>query len=121
MVVFLLIIVTVFLNTVAQLLLKAGMNRLGEFAFTAHNLIESAMKVVINPFIILGLFLYVLSVAFWLLVLSRADVSYAYPMGSLAYILSAVAAYYCFGEQVTLARMVGICVIIAGVYLVSRT
>ncbi|MCD6055223.1 MAG: arnE [Gammaproteobacteria bacterium] len=121
MLVFSLILITVMLNTAAQLLLKAGMNQLGAFSFTAPVLLNSALRVMVNPFIITGLFLYVLSVAFWLLVLSRTEVSYAYPMGSLAYILSAVLAYYWFGENLTPARLIGIAVIIIGVYLVSRT
>jgi drug/metabolite transporter (DMT)-like permease len=121
MLIFSLILITVLLNTAAQLLLKAGMNQLGAFSFTAPVLLHSTLRVMTNPFIISGLFLYVLSVAFWLLVLSRTEVSYAYPMASLAYVSSAILAYYWFGENLTLTRIIGIAVIIVGVYLISRT
>lgn len=121
MIIFLFILTAVLLNTAAQVLLKAGMNQIGTFSLTFHHIIKSGLQVAVNPFILGGLFIYVFSVLVWLLVLSRTDVSYAYPMTSLGYILSAAVAYWWLGEQLTLARIVGICVIIAGVYLISRS
>ena len=62
-----------------------------------------------------------MSVVVWLLVLSRVQVSYAYPMLSIGYIVNAVAAYYLFGEDLSFIRIAGIVVIIMGVYLISRS
>lgn len=118
---FLLILVGVLLNASAQLLLKAGMNQIGHFQFSYENLIPISMKVMANLPIIGGLFAYVISVGVWLLVLSRVEVSFAYPMLSIGYVVNAVAAYYLFGEEISLIRMTGIFVIITGVYLVSRS
>jgi len=68
-----------------------------------------------------GLACYVVSVGVWLLGLSRVDVSIAYPMLSLGYIVNALAAWWLFGEAVTLQRAVGIGIIIVGVYVVARS
>jgi multidrug transporter EmrE-like cation transporter len=119
--VFLLILLGVFLNAAAQLLLKAGMNQIGHFEFTLANVLPVSFKVMANPPIVLGIFFYLISVVVWLLVLSRAQVSYAYPMLSIGYIVSAVAAYYFFGESLTVMRVAGIIVIMVGVYMISRT
>lgn len=116
-----LILFAVFLNTLAQLALKAGMERIGYFAFSWNNLTAVSLQVLTNPFILGGLVCYVLSVVVWLLVLSRVDVSVAYPMVSLAYITTAIAAYFFFNEHLSVIRIVGIGVIMAGVYLVART
>jgi multidrug transporter EmrE-like cation transporter len=118
---FLLILVGVLLNAVAQLLLKAGMNQIGHFQFSFANIIPISLKVMVNFPIIGGLLAYVFSVVVWLLVLSRVQVSYAYPMLSIGYVVNAVAAYYLLGEDFSFTRMMGIFVIILGVYLVSRT
>ena len=118
---FLLILLGVMLNAAAQLLLKAGMNQIGHFEFSLANIIPIGLKVMVNAPIITGLVTYVLSVGVWLLVLSRVQVSYAYPMLSIGYIVNAIAAYYFFGEGLTAIRVSGIFVIIFGVYLVSRT
>lgn len=115
-----LILLTAFLNTAAQLLLKAGMVRIGEFSFTAHNLFPIAFKIATSPFIVLGLIVYVISVSLWLLVLSRVPVGIAYPMTSLAYIFNVVGAYLIFSEQINLVQIAGILVIILGVYLIAQ-
>lgn len=118
---FLLILLGVLLNAAAQLLLKAGMGQIGHFEFSLANAIPIGMKVMVNPPIIAGLCAYVVSVLVWLLVLSRVQVSYAYPMLSIGYIVNAVAAYYLFGESLSVMRVTGIFIIIVGVFLISRT
>lgn len=116
-----LILLSVLLNTAAQLLLKGGMNRIGEVTFSWTNLFPITLQIASNPLIILGMAFYVLSVFVWLAVLSKVEVSVAYPIVSLGYITTAIAAYYLFGEQLTLLRILGIGVIMLGVYLVART
>lgn len=121
MIIFALILCGVLLNAAAQLLLKAGMSQIGHFDFTLANTLPIGLKVMVNPPIIGGLFLYVISVLIWLPVLSRVQVSLAYPMVSLGYIVNALAAYYLFGEPLTSIRVLGIFVIIAGVYLIAQS
>jgi drug/metabolite transporter (DMT)-like permease len=119
-IVFALIIFTVLLNTAAQLALKAGMIEIGLFDFTWSNFAPIMLKVLISPWIIVGVTVYAMSVFVWLMVLSRAPVSIAYPLSSLGYITSAVAAYYLWSEDLTLTRLAGIAIILLGVYLVAK-
>lgn len=120
LIIFVLIILTVLLNTAAQLALKAGMLQIGVFGFSWENLIPITLKIIASPWIIFGMVVYVGSVSMWLMVLSRTPVSIAYPMSSLGYITSAIAAYYLWGEDLTLTRIAGIIVILIGVYLVAK-
>ena len=110
----------VFLNACAQLFLKFGVDRIGEFSFTLQNLIPIGWKLATNYFVILGLLCYVISVVVWLMVLSRIPVGIAYPMVSIGYIITAIAGYFLLGESLTVTRVIGILVIIIGVYLVAR-
>jgi multidrug transporter EmrE-like cation transporter len=57
----------------------------------------------------------------WILALSRVDVSIAYPMLSIGYIVNAVAAWQLFGEPMNLGKVVGIGIIIVGVYVLARS
>lgn len=116
-----LILLGVLLNAVAQLALKEGMRRVGHFEFIWVNVTSVGWQVASNPFVALGLTLYVVSVVVWLLVLSRVEVGIAYPMLSVGYIVNAIAAYYLFDENLTFMRVSGILVIIAGVYLITRS
>lgn len=115
-----LILLSVLINTAAQICLKQGMNKIGYFNFSIEQLANTALKVALNPYILGGMLCYITSVVVWLLVLSRAPVSYAYPMVSLGYITTCIAAVVFFNEILTLTRILGIFVIIAGVYLISK-
>jgi len=118
---FMLVLAGVLLNAAAQLLLKAGTNGIGAFAFTADNLVPVGIKVASNPYIIGGLGCYAVSVVVWIMALSRVEVSLAYPMLSIGYVVNALAAWYLFGEALTAQRMIGIGTIIIGVFLVARS
>lgn len=115
-----LVILCACMNSAAQLLLKAGVTRFGEFAFTWSSLIPIFSKIILSPFIIAGIMLYVLSVAMWILVLSRVDASVAYPMASLGYIITAISAYYVLNEHLSITQIAGIFVILVGVYLITQ-
>jgi multidrug transporter EmrE-like cation transporter len=116
-----LVLLGVLLNAAAQLLLKAGTNVIGHFDFSAANVLPIGWKVATQPYIVGGLSCYVVSVAIWILALSRVEVSIAYPMLSIGYVVNAVAAYFLFGEAVSVQRLAGIGIIVLGVYVVARS
>jgi multidrug transporter EmrE-like cation transporter len=115
------IIFGVLLNAVAQLLLKAGARNVGEIHLTMQNLFAVGLKVASQLPIIGGLTCYVLSVVLWIIALSRVDVSIAYPMPSLGYVVTAIGAWYLFGEALSVQRLMAIAVILVGVAWLART
>jgi multidrug transporter EmrE-like cation transporter len=115
------IVVGVLLNAIAQLLLKAGARNVGEIHLTLKTLFAVALKVATQLPIIGGLTCYVLSVVLWIVALSRVDVSVAYPMLSLGYVVAAVGAWYFFGEALSVQRVLSIGVILVGVALLARS
>lgn len=120
-VVFVLIFLVAFLNTAAQIVFKIGMTKIGVFVFNWSSVIPIAIKVMISPWIFFGMIIYVGSVGTWLMVLSRVPVSVAYPISSVAYILSAIASYYLLGEDLSLMRIMGIMTILIGVCVVASS
>ena len=118
---FSLVMLGVLLNAVAQLLLKAGTNAVGAFEFSTANIVPVGWKIVTSLPILGGIGCYVVSVVVWILALSRVEVSIAYPMLSVGYVVNAVAAWYLFGEAVTPMRLIGIGIIILGVFIVARS
>ncbi|TMH03415.1 MAG: 4-amino-4-deoxy-L-arabinose transferase [Betaproteobacteria bacterium] len=111
----------VLLNAVAQLLLKAGTNVLGVITLTRANWTSEFGRMAVEPHFIAGTACYVVSLVVWILGLSRVPVSVAYPMLSIGYVVNAIAAYYLFGEALTVTRWTGIAFIVLGVWLVART
>jgi multidrug transporter EmrE-like cation transporter len=118
---FSLVLTGVLLNACAQLLLKAGTNRVGEFAFSLANLVPVGSRLVLSPYIAAGLGCYVVSVVVWILALSRVPVSIAYPMLSIGYVVNALAAWALFGEALGPQKLAGIAFIVVGVFLVARS
>jgi multidrug transporter EmrE-like cation transporter len=116
-----LVLTGVMLNAAAQLLLKAGSRAITDLSFSLANTWTLAARMALNPPILGGLALYVVSVVFWILALSRVDVSIAYPMLSIGYIVSALAGWLLFSEALGPARVAGIAIIIVGVWLVARS
>jgi drug/metabolite transporter (DMT)-like permease len=116
------IISGVLLNAAAQIFLKAGTNAMGgAIHLTAQNWFATGIKVITQLPILAGLACYAVSLVVWIIGLSRTDVTIAYPMLSLGYVVSAAAAWFFLGEAVSMQRLLAICVIIVGVALLART
>jgi multidrug transporter EmrE-like cation transporter len=115
------IFIGICLNAVAQLLLKAGTNAVGAIHLTAENWFSIGVKLATQVPIIGGLTCYVISVVVWIIGLSRVDVTIAYPLLSLGYVLNAIGAWYFLGETVSLHRIAAIGIIIIGVALLTRS
>lgn len=109
------------LNAGAQLGLKAATHATGPIAGTARGIWQSGQAIAAAPVFWLALGAYALSVVVWLVGLSRVPVSQAYPILSLGYVLTALLAWPLLGEAVSAQRFAGIFVIIAGVWLVTRS
>ncbi len=118
---FLLILTGVLLNAGAQLALKASVQETGAIAFNFAASGDAALKLMSGPWLWAGLFCYGISVVVWILALSRVDVTIAYPMLSIGYVVNALAAWALFGEALTVARLGGIGIIILGVYVLARS
>lgn len=120
-VVLLLILVDVALNVTGQLSLKYGMNQLGNFSLSLSTLPPVFLKAATNLNVLFGLACYGLGFMVWLIVLAKAEVSYAYPLISLGYVFTAIMARLLFGEAVSATRMAGILVTCLGVFLIARS
>jgi uncharacterized membrane protein len=119
---FALLITSLVFASVAQLFFKIGMDKMGELSFAPiSTAILTVIRIITAPDIILGIFLMLLSGLFWFIVLSRAELSFAYPMISLSYVMVALLSYFYLGEQISLVRWVAIIIIIFGVAILARS
>ncbi len=118
------ILVSVGLAAVAQLTLKHGMNQVthhGEIPLDLGRPVDVIRRIMGNASVWGGLAIFVLSAGVWLVVLSRASLSFAYPFASLTYVLILVFDRFVLNEPVSGLRYGGVALIIAGLLLISRT
>jgi dolichol-phosphate mannosyltransferase len=106
-------LVAVVLASVGQLLLGVGTNAIGPDAFAAT--INSAFS---QWQVLLGLGLYGVSALAWLAVLSRLELTVAYPLGAASYVL-VVGVAWLSGEHVPPMRWFGVLLIVLGMALVT--
>ena len=114
-----LILLSVLLNCAAQLLIRKGMLVEGEVGM--QNLFSHFGSMITNLWLWGAMLCYALSILLWMSVLSKVEVSYAYPFLSVGYVVSAVAGYALFNENLSPVRIAGIIVICIGVILISRS
>lgn len=118
------ILFTVFTNAAAQMLLKQGMLSLGPISLGDGSLVLKAfnliVNVVFNPWVFAGLTMFVVSMASHLFVLSKVDLSFAYPFLSLAYVVVAVLAWMLFKEDLGTWKIAGIAFICIGTVLIAQ-
>ena len=114
-----LILLAVLLGATGQVIMKMGMKIYGEVSATSvWGQLVPILKV---PQVFLGFVCYGLSAVLWIAVVSNVDLSLAYPMVSMAYVLVFLASWLFLGEHISATRIVGLVVIVAGVLVISRS
>ena len=117
-----LILCSVVLGSLGQITLKVAMNRIGELSVQSlSQLFGVVAKLATTPLVIFGLALYGIAAVMWLMVLSKADLSFAYPMYSLSFVVVVFLSTVFLGESVSLVRWLGVGIICLGVILISRS
>ena len=116
-----LILFTVLTNFASQIMLKKGMTDLPKIEFSTSGILGSVFGILFNPWVFFGLLMMVVSMGSHLLVLSRVEISFAYPFLGLSFVLVSLWGYFILGENVTLLRSAGVALICLGVLFVARS
>ncbi len=114
-----LIILAVLLGATGQIVMKKGMQIYGEV--TAVSVWSQLVPILKTPQVFIGFVCYGISAVLWIAVVSNVDLSLAYPMVSLAYVIVFVASWLFLGETISPLRLVGLFIIVAGVIVISRS
>ena len=106
--------IAISLGAVGQIALKYGMKNVHVTGLMA------LLQAVFTPYVLLGLGLYAVSSGFWLVVLSKWKLSYAYPMIAISYIGVVFLARLVFHEKVAPLQWIGIFMMCLGLVLVVK-
>ena len=102
--------------------IKMGITRTGDLQILLGQSVWRFIAAIVgSPLIVTGIVLYAVSMIFWLLVLSRIDLSLAYPMLALSYVGVMLVSLFVLGEKVTAVRWIGAAFIMLGVILTAST
>lgn len=106
-------VICVLLSSAAQLAMKRGLGPGGA------DVAGTYLHAFTSPLVWLGLFLYGASAVLWLWVLSRLDVSLAYPLVSLGFVVTMLLGVLWLGEPFSWVRVAGCTLIVIGVSVLA--
>lgn len=113
------VLISILFNVFGQYSMKFGMTKFGVVEFN-KNIFITLFKIFTLPHILLGLFFYGISAVFWIIALSKVELSVAYPMLSIGYILIILISYFFLKEPLGIYKIIGTLLIICGIYFVSK-
>jgi len=117
-----LLLTSVTFNVTANILLKKGVLSFGGLSGNLTKLFLEVSKAAANPFILIGLGLYGLSFLIWLRVLTFNDLSRAYPIfATVVFMFTTIGSIKFLNEDISILRIVGIAVMLLGIFIVARS
>jgi drug/metabolite transporter (DMT)-like permease len=117
-----LLVICIFAGAAGQVVWKHGMSTIDRINSTDDLLRwKTIFNIFINKYIIIGIILYVSVFLLWLAAMSTLEISFMYPMLSLAYILTSAMASIFLGEDITSIRWIGTVLVVFGCFLIAKS
>ncbi len=117
----LVILITVFMSACAQLLLKLGMDKIEVSGGFLSNGMSSLFQAVLSPMVFAGIFIYGVSVLVWLWVLSKVDLSIAYPFVGVSFIFTLIFGVLFLQESLNVYKLLGTVLIASGCFFIVKS
>lgn len=116
------VLICIFAGSAGQIAMKAGMERVGEIHSAGQLLNPGTLwQILSNVHVITGLSVYALASILWLGAMSTLNISFMYPLMSLAYVVTAVLAFFVLGESIVLLRWMGIVLVVVGCSMILHS
>ena len=111
---------TILFTIAGQLLIKWQMAKVGQLPVPLGEKLLFVLACFLNPFIILGFVSALVASLCWMAAMTKFDLSYAYPFMSLSFVLVLILSAFLFHEPVTVYKIVGLGLIVAGIIVGAR-
>lgn len=108
------------MSSTAHIFLKKGMMVHAQNTSAQHEIVGLVWTIGTNPWVMAGMCLHVSALVVWLWALSKVDISFAYPFIALGYVLVSAMAWFWLGEELSPMRILGMAIIIAGIFVLAR-
>ena len=116
--VIIIILIGITFASVGQIFWKIGMNSIWPITNYAPSTIIATF---LNPYILSGLAMYGLGTVFWLIALSKKDLSFVYPFIALTFIIVLILSSVILKESIGIYRIIGTFIIILGLIFIMKT
>jgi drug/metabolite transporter (DMT)-like permease len=114
------IVGTVLFTVYGQIVLKWRVAKVGALPVVFSHKIFFLLGVIWDPWVLSGLVAGFFAFLCWMAALTEFELSYAYPFMSLSFLLVLVLSAILFQEPLTVSKVVGVGLIVAGIIIGSR-
>ncbi|ANG62488.1 hypothetical protein A8C75_08290 [Marinobacterium aestuarii] len=117
----LLIALSAIMTGAANLLLRAGVLKFGDFSLAANRIIDGLIGLSLQPLFMLGMLFYGLAAIVWFSALSKLELSIGYPiLVGLTFVLVASGSSLFFGEVLSAQKLLGMAMILGGIAVIAH-
>ena len=116
----LLVLLFSFLIVTGQVLWKLAIDKNGGLINSDSTNIQNILNLLLSPYMLCGVVIYICATVFWMYLLGEYEYSFIYPMSSMTFVMSLFFASYVFDEEITLYKIIGVLVIMLGVFIVTK-
>lgn len=110
--------ISILTASIAQIVLKKGASAFSDLKFSLSFIFELIIGFFQNKWLLAGMILFVISFVFYIFVLSKVQLNFAYPvMVSVGIVLVTIGSWIFLGERLSLPNIIGILLIILGIFL----
>lgn len=115
-----LVFCTVFLTVCGQFIIKWQVLRAGIFPATPEEKLRFILQLLLNPWVIGTFVAAFLASITWMLAMTKLPLSHAYPMTASTFVLVVLGSAIAFSEPITLLKLIGLALIVAGIFVGSQ-
>jgi drug/metabolite transporter (DMT)-like permease len=115
-----LVLMSVMLGSIGQIMMKSGSDRVGNLPLTPTTIVPDIIRILRIPEFWMALLLFAISSLIWVKVLSKSELTHAYPLGSMSYVFVFLFSALLLHEALTLQKVLGALVIMVGIFIIHR-
>lgn len=112
---------TILFTVYGQVIIKWRIPKYGALPAAMYDKVLFLFSVLLDPFILSGLISAFVASLCWMAAMTKFDLSYAYPFVGITYLLIFLASMWFFNEPFSYNKLLGVLLIMVGIFISSRT
>ena len=117
---YLYVLMTVALTVYGQIVIKWQVLKAGAMPIETAEKLKFLLHLVLNPWVLSAFLAAFLASVTWMAAMTKLQLSHAYPFMSLAFVLVIMLSNFFFGEPITVLKVAGIVLVVAGLAIGSQ-
>jgi len=112
---------TIAFTVYGQIMMKWRIDKYGNLPTEFSDKLLFLFRLLLDPLILSGFLSAFVASLFWMAAMTKFDISFAYPFMSFSFALVFILSIFLFGEPITVQKVLGLGLIVAGIIVTSQS